>query len=93
MSEQGQTDTERPDSLCREDDGCPTEGAVLKRDWRRMTAELTSLRASQAALVEALKGMLEPYGNTPAKPPYFTPEAASKISAARAALVQSQERT
>jgi hypothetical protein len=28
------------DALCVEDDGCPTEGAVLKREWRKLTAQL-----------------------------------------------------
>jgi hypothetical protein len=29
-----QEDQPQPDSLCQEDDGCPTEVAVLKRFWR-----------------------------------------------------------
>lgn len=28
------TDTPQPDSICQEEDGCPTEGAVLKKFWR-----------------------------------------------------------
>lgn len=27
-------------ATCQESDGCPTEGAVLKREWRRLTAKL-----------------------------------------------------
>lgn len=29
-------DRERGDRICREDDGCPTEVAVLQREWRSM---------------------------------------------------------
>jgi hypothetical protein len=32
-------ETERGDQVCEEADGCPTENAVLKREWRRLTAE------------------------------------------------------
>jgi chromosome segregation ATPase len=35
-------ETENVDRLCREDDGCPTEGAVLRREWRRLTAALAA---------------------------------------------------
>lgn len=28
----------------REEDGCPTEGAVLKREWKRLTADLAAAR-------------------------------------------------
>lgn len=30
--------------VCVEDDGCPTEGAVLKREWRKHTAQLNAVR-------------------------------------------------
>jgi hypothetical protein len=32
------------DHPCVEDDGCPTEGAVLKREWRRLTEQLKAVR-------------------------------------------------
>ena len=28
------------DGKCREDDGCPTENAVLRREWRKLTEQL-----------------------------------------------------
>jgi hypothetical protein len=31
------------DSPCVEDDGCPTEGAVLKRAWRKHTEQLDAV--------------------------------------------------
>jgi hypothetical protein len=39
------------DSDCREDDGCPTELAVLRREWRSLTSDVEALRRalSQAA--------------------------------------------
>lgn len=40
-------ETERPDAYdrsCRDaDDNCPTEGAVLKREWRQKTATIAML--------------------------------------------------
>ena len=30
---------EQGEGACKEEDGCPTEGAVLRREWRRLTAE------------------------------------------------------
>uniref|UniRef100_A0A6M3JDR2 Uncharacterized protein n=1 Tax=viral metagenome TaxID=1070528 RepID=A0A6M3JDR2_9ZZZZ len=30
----------QPEGPCKEADGCPTEGVVLRREWRRLTAEL-----------------------------------------------------
>lgn len=49
----GVSDTETPqgDSICQESDGCPTEKAVLQREWRRMKALL-----SRPAPVEAEGG-------------------------------------
>jgi hypothetical protein len=31
---------------CREDDGCPTEGAVLRREWRAMKARIAELEVN-----------------------------------------------
>ncbi len=31
------------DSVCEEDDGCPTESAVLKREWRKHTKRIKEL--------------------------------------------------
>jgi len=47
-----------PDRVCHEGDGCPTEGAVLKRDWRRMRSGLLQLRAG---LIEAKNTNLVDY--------------------------------
>ncbi|MGL4648195.1 MAG: hypothetical protein ACRC1H_02205 [Caldilineaceae bacterium] len=44
-------EAERPESYYREDDGCPTEGAVLRREWRAMRAEIDSLKAQPAQAV------------------------------------------
>jgi chromosome segregation ATPase len=46
------------DHPCVEDDGCPTEGAVLKREWRRLTAQLKAVRECQQIPVP-----LAPSGN------------------------------
>lgn len=46
---------ERGDAVCEEDDGCPTEGARLKREWRQMRAQLAAHEARERELVEALK--------------------------------------
>ena len=43
---------ERGDKICREDDGCPTEVAVLKRFWREKQA--SSLPEEVDNLVELL---------------------------------------
>lgn len=39
-------EVEKSDSICMESDGCPTENAVLKRDWRNMTAHIAKLQAA-----------------------------------------------
>lgn len=41
----------KPDDKCREDDGCPTENAVLRREWRKLTAQLASVTAERDAAV------------------------------------------
>ena len=41
-------ESERDDRVCHDDDGCPTEGAMLKRDWWRMRDGLLQLRAGLA---------------------------------------------
>ncbi len=41
---------ETKDVLCEEDDGCPTEKAVLQRQWREQRRELQNLRARVAEL-------------------------------------------
>lgn len=43
------TETPTADVLCREDDGCPTEGTVLQRECRRLTDELEIERMRLAA--------------------------------------------
>ena len=48
-------DTEvKPDSKCREDDGCPTENAVLRREWRKLTEQLAAATAERDAAVDRL---------------------------------------
>ena len=42
-------ETESFDAVCNEADGCPTEGAVLKREWRNLRAELERERLRLAA--------------------------------------------
>lgn len=37
-------DKEQGDSVCHEKDGCPTEGAVLRREWRAQRAEIERLQ-------------------------------------------------
>jgi hypothetical protein len=37
-------EAEMGDQVCNEADGCPTENAVLKREWRRLTAENAALK-------------------------------------------------
>ena len=34
---------ETPDRVCKDDDGCPSELAVLKRDWRKYRKALTDI--------------------------------------------------
>ena len=50
---------ERGDKICHEDDGCPTEVAVLKRFWREQQA--STLPEEVARLVELLDGEEVPY--------------------------------
>lgn len=45
----------KPDGKCREDDGCPTENAVLRREWRKLTARLASVTAERDTAVEDLR--------------------------------------
>lgn len=45
-----------PDSLCVEDDGCPTERAVLQRFWRKHHQPELDV----SALVEALEEIIHP---------------------------------
>jgi hypothetical protein len=33
------------DRVCHDDDGCPTENAVLRREWRKLTAQVAALTA------------------------------------------------
>ena len=40
---------EQPESSCRELDGCPTEGAVLRREWRRLTARIKTGRRTDCS--------------------------------------------
>ena len=49
-----------PDRICKEHDGCPTEGAVLKRFWRdnqQVVHERDTLRDVLALLAPDLKAM------------------------------------
>ena len=50
---------ERGDKICHEDDGCPTELAVLKRFWREQQA--STLPEEVANLVELLDEEEVPY--------------------------------
>ena len=53
-------DTEvKPDSKCREDDGCPTENAVLRREWRKLTEQLAAVTAERDAAVETMSNLLK----------------------------------
>ena len=45
------------DRLCREADGCPTEGAVLQREWRELTARLAAA-TEQVEMVEDIQELL-----------------------------------
>lgn len=45
-----ENEKESKDALCEEDDGCPTEKAVLQRQWREQRLALQNLRA---AMVDA----------------------------------------
>lgn len=48
-------ENERGDMICEEADGCPTEGAVLKRAWREHRAEIERLEAAIVAKDGAAK--------------------------------------
>lgn len=54
---QSQTVENVSDGPCKEADGCPTETAVLKREWRK---QRTLLRE----LIEALEGYMRVHGST-----------------------------
>ena len=47
----------KPDGKCREDDGCPTENAVLRREWRTPTEQLASVTAERDAAANAVAKM------------------------------------
>jgi hypothetical protein len=47
VTELEKKDTESADFICREDDNCPTENAVLQREWRQVTATVAQLEASR----------------------------------------------
>lgn len=49
----------KPDGKCREDDGCPTENAVLRREWRTLTEQLASVTAERDAAENAVAKMAE----------------------------------
>ena len=43
------------DEACILDDGCPTEMAVLQREWRRLRAEVSMLRQEGGPAIDALR--------------------------------------
>ena len=45
IAEQANCESTQPDNPCHEDDGCPTEGAVLKRCWRETQALIKTEQA------------------------------------------------
>jgi hypothetical protein len=51
-------ETESGDYVCEEADGCPTENAVLKREWRRLTDENKRLRLAVTNTRDALDMVL-----------------------------------
>ena len=58
-------ETERGDQVCNEDDGCPTEIAVLKRQWREYRRALINLRAGMVGaknsnIVDYIDAVLTP---------------------------------
>ena len=50
-----------PDGKCREDDGCPTENAVLRREWRKLTEQLAAVTAERDAAVDGMKIIADTY--------------------------------
>jgi hypothetical protein len=50
------------DSVCQDDDGCPIENAVLRREWRKLTAQVAALTAqcaSDKALLDSQRISIE----------------------------------
>ena len=39
--------SESGETKCYDSDGCPTENAVLRREWRKLTAELAAINAAE----------------------------------------------
>ena len=50
---------ERGDSACKEDDGCPTERAVLQRFWRETQTDIRKMR--EGALSQYVEGRSTEY--------------------------------
>ncbi len=59
------------DGLCQEDDGCPTETAVLKREWRHLTAKVAALEYALRmdedliSMIQKIIGILSKRPETP----------------------------
>jgi hypothetical protein len=54
------------DRVCHDDDGCPTENAVLRREWRKLTAQVAALTAqcdaakrANAHLLKAIRPLID----------------------------------
>jgi hypothetical protein len=53
------TDKEKGDSVCHDKDGCPTENAVLRREWRSLSARVAELEERCKLLKEDCDNCLE----------------------------------
>lgn len=47
-------EVESEDAVCEEEDGCPTEGARLKREWRQLQSRRAELEAAANMAVERI---------------------------------------
>lgn len=54
-----QPEQERGDSVCKEDDGCPTERAVLQSFWRETQTDIREMR--EDALSQYVEGRSTEY--------------------------------
>jgi len=55
------------DMVCLESDGCPTENAVLKREWRKLRQQLAEYQAREKATPKSNyeKGVFNPVFEMP----------------------------
>ena len=61
LNSEMQLENTQPDGKCREDDGCPTENAVLRREWRKLTEQLASIITERDAATKDIN-LLEDCG-------------------------------